>query len=41
MEGDQATAQTYARQAAAALQQADQDLRFGQQIRAFLAGLKP
>jgi len=39
MEGDDATAQAYTRQAAAALQQGDEDLRFGQQIRAFLAEL--
>jgi len=39
MEGDGAMAQTYARQAAAALQQGEKDLRFGQQIRAFLAEL--
>lgn len=39
MEGDDATAQAYTRQAAAALQQGDEDLRFGQQIRAFLTEL--
>ena len=39
MEGDYATARAYAQQAAAALQQADEDLRFGQRIRAFLAEL--
>lgn len=39
MEGDYATARAYAQQAAVALQQADENLRFGQRIRAFLAEL--
>ena len=41
MENDYATARTYAQQAAAALKQTDDDLRFGQRIRAFLTALKP
>lgn len=39
MEGDYATARAYAQQAIVALQQADENLRFGQRIRAFLAEL--
>ena len=39
IEGDYATARAYAQQAAAALQQADENLRFGQRIRVFLAEL--
>ena len=39
IEGDYATARAYAQQAAVALQQSDENLRFGQRIRAFLAEL--